>query len=257
VPSNARVRAYPALERHRWVWVWMGEAAKADPALIPDLHWNDAPGWTPASSCLHVKADYLLLVENLLDMSHLPYVHANSLGSPEDTNPSLDWERGEDFVRGTRLSKRISPSKTMRDRGIDFMVDQTQVMIFTPPSHISIEVLRIESAPPAGSKPRVATHNYILNSMTPETPTTCRYYWTNARDFETDNAALTAMVMKQVSGAFEEDRDILEAQQRIIDLDPSAATLNVVGDAGAVHARRIVSKLLENERTPARLSRSA
>src|SRR3954469_10918708 len=48
VPSNARVRSYPVVEKHRWIWIWMGEAAKADPAFVPDLHYNDSTGWASA-----------------------------------------------------------------------------------------------------------------------------------------------------------------------------------------------------------------
>jgi phenylpropionate dioxygenase-like ring-hydroxylating dioxygenase large terminal subunit len=252
IPSNARVRAYPAVERHRWIWVWTGDAAKADPALIPDLFHNDAPGWTSADSSLDVKADYLWLVENLLDLSHLPYVHINSIGSAEDITSDLVWERGESFVRGTRVSRGLSPAPSMKARGIDYKLDQTQVMTFLPPSHILIEITRKESAPPPGQEPRVAIHVMILNSMTPETENSCRYYWANSRDYDPDNKQLTALVLKQVTEAFEEDREILEAQQRIIDLDPSAPQLNVIGDAGGVHARRIVSRILEAELSPVR-----
>ena len=62
-----------------------------------------------------------------------------------------------------------------------------------------------------------------------------------------EDAALTEMVRKQVAGAFEEDKAMIEAQQRVIDLDPSAPVVNVVGDAGGVHARRIVERLLAEE----------
>jgi phenylpropionate dioxygenase-like ring-hydroxylating dioxygenase large terminal subunit len=37
------VRSYPIVEKHRLLWVWPGDAAAADPALVPDWHWAD-PG---------------------------------------------------------------------------------------------------------------------------------------------------------------------------------------------------------------------
>ena len=46
INPSACVRAYPVLEKHRFVWVWPGDPAQADPALVPDLHWNDDPDWT-------------------------------------------------------------------------------------------------------------------------------------------------------------------------------------------------------------------
>ena len=45
VNPAAKVRSYPVLERHRFVWVWTGDPAAADPDRVPDLHWNDDPAW--------------------------------------------------------------------------------------------------------------------------------------------------------------------------------------------------------------------
>ena len=243
VPAAARVRAYPALEKHRWIWVWMGDAAKADPALIPDLHYNDSPGWTSAFDCLPVKADYFLLVENLMDLSHVAFTHLNSIGSAEDVDPQLTWERSDDFVRGTRIARNLSPSKGMVQRGLTFNMDVKKVMTFLPPCHVVIDITRTEANPAPGQAARIAAHHMIINSMTPETRTTCRYYWANARDHDLDNEALTKMALTQTAGAFEEDKAIIEAQQRIIDLDPSAPIVNVVGDAGGVQARRLVERM--------------
>jgi phenylpropionate dioxygenase-like ring-hydroxylating dioxygenase large terminal subunit len=248
LPSSARVRAYPVLERHRWVWIWPGDPARADAALIPDLHYNDSPGWASAFECLPVKAGYLLLIENLMDLSHVAFVHINSIGSAEDVDPDLAWERGEDFARGTRVATGLSPSKGMLQRGLDFNMDVKKVMTFTPPCHVVIDITRTEANPAPGQKARVAAHHMILNSMTPETDSSCHYFWANARDHDVEDAQLTAMVRKQVAGAFDEDKAMIEAQQRIIDLDPAAPTLNVVGDAGGVHARKIVERLLAEER---------
>ena len=115
VPRSARVRVYPICEKHRWIWIWMGDPAQADPALIPDLHHNDAPGWKATGGHLVVSADYRYLVDNLMDLSHLAFVHANSIGSSGDTNPSLTWSRGSDLVRGVRIAttfrrRRVSGS---------------------------------------------------------------------------------------------------------------------------------------------------
>ena len=89
---------------------------------------------------------YLLLVENLLDLSHLPYVHANSLGSPEDINPVLQWERGENFVRGTRIAKNISPGRTMRDRGMPDFTGKLQDILKQGVGNLVDADLAMESA---------------------------------------------------------------------------------------------------------------
>ena len=93
-----------------------------------------------------VKADYFLLVENLMDLSHVAFTHLNSIGSAEDIDPDLHWERGEDFARGTRLALNLSPSRNMVQRGITYNMDVKKVMTFLPPCHVVIDITR---QPPA------------------------------------------------------------------------------------------------------------
>ncbi len=80
IPPAAKVRAYPVVERFKWVWIWMGEPDKADPSLIPDTHYLDDAGWRGTPGYMHYAANYLLITDNLLDFSHLSYVHETTLG---------------------------------------------------------------------------------------------------------------------------------------------------------------------------------
>jgi len=63
---SACVRSYPAVERHRLVWIWLGDPARADPARIPDLHWNADPAWASDGGLIHVRCNYKLVLDNLL-----------------------------------------------------------------------------------------------------------------------------------------------------------------------------------------------
>jgi vanillate O-demethylase monooxygenase subunit len=47
IPEKACVRAYPVAVRNRWVFVWMGDPAKADTALLPD----NPTGETAPATC--------------------------------------------------------------------------------------------------------------------------------------------------------------------------------------------------------------
>jgi phenylpropionate dioxygenase-like ring-hydroxylating dioxygenase large terminal subunit len=80
IPPAAKVRAFPVIERHKWIWVWMGEPERADESLIPDTHYLDDPAWRGIPGYLHYDANYLLITDNLLDFSHLSYVHETTLG---------------------------------------------------------------------------------------------------------------------------------------------------------------------------------
>jgi len=81
-PPRSDIKAYPLEERHGLIWLWMGDTKKADPALMPDVSWLEQPGWTSwTGGYLHLKARDQLLTENLLDISHVSYVHKATIGS--------------------------------------------------------------------------------------------------------------------------------------------------------------------------------
>ncbi|MDP6175390.1 MAG: Rieske 2Fe-2S domain-containing protein, partial [Rhodospirillales bacterium] len=70
IPADAGQRSYPIHEKHGWAWIWMGDPELADPAKVPTFHWDDAPGWAAFGDCMDMEADYLMMVDNLLDLSH-------------------------------------------------------------------------------------------------------------------------------------------------------------------------------------------
>ena len=81
IPPGARVRRYPVVERHSWIWVWMGDPARADESLIPPAVALDDPEWILGHGQLDYQAEARYINDNLLDFSHLTYVHANSFGA--------------------------------------------------------------------------------------------------------------------------------------------------------------------------------
>ena len=247
VPASIGVRSYPVCERHRYVWIWMGEKEKADPALIPDFCYNDDPSWAAVGTCLHVEANYLLLVENLIDLSHVAFVHSSTIGSTEDTNPELKYERGEGFVRVVREAPGIACPPSMKKLGFAPVVDQKKIITFTPGSNIWIDIPTKDAVPVEGRNEPMQRRVMILNAITPETERSSHYFWVNARDFDQASAERSDYFFKTVTYAFNEDKDILEAQQRTIDLDETAPTINVNADWGGVQARRLMDQLIRSE----------
>lgn len=244
VPPEARVRAYPVCERHGWVWIWMGEASRADEARVPDFFQNEHPEWASVCGVLRFKANHMLLVDNLLDLSHLAFLHASSIGSQRDTNPDLTWERGEDWVRGTRVSRNVAASQRMRDEGVTAGVDQTKIMTFTPPANVLIEITTTETGLAPGETGRLHQYSVIIDAITPETETSCHYFWANARNYDIEDADHSAAYLRVSEAAFAEDMGMLEGQQHNIERDPDKAMVDVNGDSGGLQARRLVERLL-------------
>lgn len=53
IPGKARVRTYPIVERDRFVWIWMGDPAQANPADILDFYWHTSPAWRMKPGYIH------------------------------------------------------------------------------------------------------------------------------------------------------------------------------------------------------------
>jgi phenylpropionate dioxygenase-like ring-hydroxylating dioxygenase large terminal subunit len=79
IRPQAKARSYPIVDRHSWIWVWMGEASAADETLIPPAVGLDDPNFILGSGQLDYAAEARLINDNLLDLSHLSYIHASSL----------------------------------------------------------------------------------------------------------------------------------------------------------------------------------
>ena len=90
VPTSARVRSYPVVERQQCLWIWMGDAARADESLIVDYPFHDMPAeWPHRKATFRIGANYMMMIDNLMDLSHLAYVHSKTIGgSPKARRPT-------------------------------------------------------------------------------------------------------------------------------------------------------------------------
>jgi phenylpropionate dioxygenase-like ring-hydroxylating dioxygenase large terminal subunit len=246
-PVNTRVCAetYAIVERHRFVWIWIGDKAKADPALIPDLWPCSAPGWTFDGGYYAVKCDYRLVIDNLMDLTHETYVHAGSIGQPELMETPIATHAEGDAVTVTRWMAGVEAppfwSMALRQTGL---VDRWQICHFVAPSSVIIDV----GVAPVGAGATLADHDqgvrgFVIDVMTPESEGSTHYFWGMARNFDLDDMGFTARFKMQQGGVFLEDVEILEAQQRSIDANPDLKPRAYNIDEGGVRARRVIERL--------------
>lgn len=78
IPAAANLHAYPIVERQGVIWLWPGDPAAADESLIVDLRLIPRDG-APIAGHLDMAVDYRLVIDNLLDLSHAPYIHPGTL----------------------------------------------------------------------------------------------------------------------------------------------------------------------------------
>ena len=192
INPSACVRSYPVVERHRFIWLWMGDPALADPALVPDMHWNDDPAWAGDGKTIHVKCDYRLVVDNLMDLTHETFVHGSSIGNNHVAEAPFDdpWRQDRDrdaLDEGHRRAAILGRAVAETGRGRPLADHQ-----FQAPGTVDIDVgvAPAGTGAPEGDRSQ-GVNGFVLNTMTPETETTCHYFWAFVRNYRTTEQKLT------------------------------------------------------------------
>jgi len=252
------VRSYPAVERYGFIWVWPGDPAQADPARIHHLHWAGHPEWAYGGGLYHIRCDYRLMIDNLMDLTHETYVHADSIGQKEidETTPTTHVE-GDEVVTSRFMNNISAPPfwrMALRGAGLpeDQPVDRWQICRFSPPSHVMIEVgvaLAGRGGYHADNKDKA--YSIVVDFLTPETENTMWYFWGMARHFKPDDPELTEAIRKGQGKIFSEDLEMLERQQRNLEHWPDRQLLALNIDAGGVQSRRVIERLIAAERAGA------
>jgi phenylpropionate dioxygenase-like ring-hydroxylating dioxygenase large terminal subunit len=246
----ACVKSYPVVERHRFVWVWMGDPALADPDDVPDLHWNDDPDWASDGETIKALCNYKLVVDNLMDLTHETFVHGGSIGNRAVAEAPFDVTHGEDWVKVTRWMIDIDPPPFWaKQLGKEGRADRWQIINFEPPSTIAIDVgvAPTGTGAPEGDRSQ-GVNGYVLNTVTPESDRTCHYFWAFARNYRLDEQRVTTELKQGVRGIFAEDEEVFAAQQWAMDENPGRAFYNLNIDGGAMWARRLIDERIAAER---------
>ena len=247
IPRGFCVKSYPVHEASALVFVWIGEAEQADPALIPEwVSRNTDAGWVAVHGYHHVKGHYQLVLDNLLDLSHVTYTHKTTLAGPGVDDTPMDVTVEGDVVRTSRVIRNVDPAPIHRaTKGLTGKIDRWQISEFRAPIYILVTL----GAEPAGTTETLQVPSHmVINSATPETDTTTHYFWSVTRCLRIEDAALSEKFRELTQIAFDEDAAIIEAQQRMVSsAPPGSALVNFRGDNGGVAARRIIRRKLEQE----------
>jgi vanillate O-demethylase monooxygenase subunit len=251
IPATFVTRSYPVEERWQWIWIWMGDPALADPAKIPDLSWLKVgeAGWLPfVGDVEHVKARYMLLHENLLDLSHLTFLHARNIGSRGVAQAAVEFE-----VRGDHLalwrdvkSDEFESQPLGKLLGVKGLVDRKMEQQFFPPN-LHITGPAFTSAAQGGVNPGHSFGAFrVFHAVTPETPHTCFYFWGGARDFGVDDPALTETMRGFLRHVIAEDVEASETiEDQIVHGGKLSPEISALSDAPGMRGRRLMQALID------------
>ncbi len=251
-------RSFPVMEKYGFIWVWPGDKAQADESKLPKFDWTENNGWTYGGGLFHIKCDYRLMIDNLMDLTHETYVHSSSIGQKEiDEAPVKTRMEGDQVITERFMAEVKAPpfwQMAMEFQGLDpnATVDRWQICRFNAPSHIMIDV-GVALAGHGGIDAPIEKRagSVVVDFITPETDTTMHYFWGMARNFQPEDEALTDKIREGQGGIFTEDLEVLEAQQKNLDRYPDRDLLKLDIDAGGVQARRMIERAIKLEQESA------
>ncbi|MEO8022709.1 aromatic ring-hydroxylating dioxygenase subunit alpha [Polaromonas sp.] len=252
IPAKMCVRTYPVIEQDRWIWIWMGDPALADSALIPPTPTLKHPEWKYRPGYMHYQADYQLICDNLLDFSHLSYVHEKTLGgSPNIAEVAPSIER---IPRGLQVSRDVRntlPAPYHRRLGqFGGKVHRKFRYEFMLPAILLLHA-QVKPVETAEDDMTGALQFDSCQALTPETASSTHYFYMQAHKFRQDDATITESIYQSLCTAFEEDRRIIEAQQKMLNLSNQAPMQMILADKGLAIFRRMLNEMYEEEKAAA------
>jgi vanillate O-demethylase monooxygenase subunit len=252
VPPAYGVRRYPTLERGGVTWIWMGEPNAADPARLPDLdelglthpHFHVAIGGAKTW-----RNRYQLINENLLDLSHIEFLHYGSIGTANVAASPVVTTVHPGMVEAVRtIHDDVATPFHHRAVGIEGRMDRTtRSLFYLPGAHVTHVTMVAPGSGARYGEPGYFGEFRIVHLITPAGPHETTYFWAVTRTARTDDAT-TAFMLEAFDTIFDQDGVALERQERALIAAPDFYELSCTADEAALKARKLLRTAMRNER---------
>jgi phenylpropionate dioxygenase-like ring-hydroxylating dioxygenase large terminal subunit len=255
IPKAASVRHYPLVERWSALWIWMGDPTQADATLIPQFNFLDPALWGVGTGSMLVEAPYELEIDNILDLSHIEFMHP-LLGSAQVRNAEIACTQEGDKVwskRFVRDETDVSPLVRKSFNIPEGPMDRWMNVRWEAPANMAMWAGGVVS----GRPPEQGVEAAAAHCFTPENEHSTHYFFAIAfpRSMGPHAEALAQEAAVASSGPFEyEDKPMLEAVARRMN-GADLWSLNPVllpGDAAAIRARRLLTQQIAREQADQR-----
>jgi len=255
-PPKACVKKYPLVVKNKWVFVWMGDVEKADLAMLPDNFSCDHPDWVNVPGYMHYDTPYLLIADNLLDFSHLSYVHANTLGGSVAialAKPLVEVidSNGQ---RGVKVSRFIpdvpAPPYYKRFQDFDSNLDRWFIYDFLFPSTLLMHSGGRPVGDAADDNSR-AVINHSCQTLTPETDSSTHYFFQQSHRASVQDPTIRHNMFNTLIEAFNEDRDTITAQFKNLTENAEHEMLPLHFDSALIRFRKMLADAVQLEKNAA------
>lgn len=250
IPPLAKVRSYPVRDKYGLLWIWMGDPAQA---LLQDIfeiaHYAD-PAWhTTTGDRLHCACNYLWLVDNLLDPSHVAWVHRSSFaGAGTDNTPLQLAVTPEGVVSSRWLLNQPPPlfyAPLVKFKGNADRLQHYEVRYPSLAVNMGIYTPAGKGGPGMLDGPdtyRMVSYNFL----TPIDDDHTMYFWLQHRNTDPHDEDITRRNASGARAAFEEDRSILEAVHLGMK-NKTSPTTGLLLDAAANRFRKGLAERIARE----------
>jgi len=230
---------FAAEEKFGFVWVWLGRASIADPALIPDLSYMSHPNWRAFAGHMEEAVPCQLMADNLLDLSHLPVTHANTIGASVGTDAEIPLFQRTDYgVRNTLRSCDVAcPPHVAHWGGFSTNINTLIVADWRPPNVITLNVeINDYGIAPEGKQNRIGI--MVGFPLTPADEETFHHFFCWARDFQLRDEEMDAFARMSMAAVQEEDLVVIRGQYQMLRRFefPRPASYEFDGGVNAAHA---------------------
>ncbi|WP_161564028.1 aromatic ring-hydroxylating dioxygenase subunit alpha [Cupriavidus lacunae] len=249
IPMNARVPKYRIAERWGLVWLWPGDPDAADEDKIPDLSHLLRDDLGHVRGYMGMQANYMLGVDNLIDLSHAQFVHGDRLMSNNFDDAKVAVEQNGNDVTNRLSIPNSSVPPALRSRVpaeidvVDYWLDSTWRVPSVVTNDVGITL--------PGRPREEGQRSFGVHIVTPETERSSHYLFAHSRNYAVGDPLIDEKIREwQRVGFSEQDKPIIEATARMMGEETDPLALRPVllpTDAAAVRARRLLSKLIDEE----------
>jgi len=245
--AAARVRSFPVRESAPFIWVYLGDPDVLESVPPPHaLEWMAEPRFEHVKGRMEIKANYMLLKENVLDLTHFGYVHAKSFGITDWVDPPKLTQKGDRV--GYHQSFERSPLPPIFAEPLSVApgtpFNRENYGWFVSPA---LQIASVDFVEPDSG--RIAGRFRIAHATTPTGPDGMIYFYVLARDFGNSPAEMMVLLKSSEAG-FAEDEAMIEAVQAMMSRDPrgtSAPEVSVKADGPGIQARRLLQRWMDRE----------
>lgn len=252
IPPATRLKAYPVIERHGVIWIWMGSPEGVNESLIPDFSFHLHPNHITVEGLIAIAGSYQLVADNLLDLSHTQYLHPLLTFSDDpDTQRENRLHQDGDMLTTefNELNNKPTALAFIMWENAPARLDSRASIRWQAPANMVLTLRHLSRDPNVPGD----IGFFQAHLVTPETDRTCHYFWSLSRDFRQHDTVLSERFIAITTSVFtnEDGAMIANVQENMGEETDLIAMRPVIlpTDKAAVQARRILRKLINAEST--------